>query len=229
MKIGVIDSGIGGLTVLRELIKEYPNNTYIYYGDTKNLPYGEKTKEELEILVNRIIEFLNKKQVDLIVFACGTISTTLNEKIKSNPKIIDVVTPTIDYVNSNFDKVGLIATTTTINSNYFQNNIKCELKTLNTPLLVPMIESGNIDPEIINNYMSYFDNETIILGCTHYPLIEKYIKNRTINMGTILTKYLTLSNDGNFRVNLYFSKIDNNLISRVKTILDCDYTIEEIR
>ena len=83
MRIGVFDSGIGGLTVLKTLIKKYPNNEYIYYGDTKNLPYGNKSIEELKELSSNIIEFLLKKEVDIIVIACGTISSNLSRNIPS--------------------------------------------------------------------------------------------------------------------------------------------------
>ena len=75
MKIGVFDSGIGGLTVLKRLIDKYPNNEYIYYGDTKNIPYGDKSIEELKVLASNIVEFLISKNVDMIVIACGTVSS----------------------------------------------------------------------------------------------------------------------------------------------------------
>lgn len=226
MRIGLIDSGMGGLNVLKELLKKYPNNSYIYYGDTKNLPYGNKTKEQLEILVDKAIDFLNKKEVDLIIFACGTISTVLNEKI--NNKIIDIMTPTIEYVNKNYSEIGLIATSATIKSNYFQNHINCNVKALETPLLVPMIESNNIDEAIINKYLKNFKNETIILGCTHYPLIKKYIKNNTIDMGEILVNSLKLTNEGTKEVELYFTEIDEKLPIKIINILKENYNIKKV-
>ena len=82
MKIGMFDSGIGGLTVLKEFIKKYPNNHYIYYGDTKNLPYGTKEKEELLKLVKPIISFFTKQKVDFIIIACGTISANCFFELK---------------------------------------------------------------------------------------------------------------------------------------------------
>ena len=82
MKIGVFDSGIGGLTVLKRLIDKYPNNEYIYYGDTKNIPYGDKSIEELKVLASNIVEFLISKNVDMIVIACGTVSSNLSDYLK---------------------------------------------------------------------------------------------------------------------------------------------------
>ena len=78
MRIGIFDSGVGGLTVLKNLYKHYPNNEYIYFGDALNLPYGNKTKEELINLADKDVEFLINKNVDLIIIACGTISSNMN-------------------------------------------------------------------------------------------------------------------------------------------------------
>jgi glutamate racemase len=83
MKIGVFDSGIGGLTVLKALTEVSPNNEYIYFGDTLNLPYGEKKVDELKQSSNKIIEFLISHEVDAIVIACGTLSSTIYDSVKS--------------------------------------------------------------------------------------------------------------------------------------------------
>ena len=92
MKIGVLDSGIGGLTVLKSLLKSCPKHEYIYYGDTLHLPYGEKTKEEIIGYANNIINFFESKNVDLIIIACGTLSSN-KEYLKSNKRIIDIISP----------------------------------------------------------------------------------------------------------------------------------------
>ena len=124
MKIGIFDSGIGGLTVLAELIKKYPNNKYYYFGDNINAPYGTKSKEELLKLSNKIINFLNKKEVDLIIVACGTISSNVFDKLPKDTKIYDVISPTIDYINnSNYENIGLIGTNMTIKSKTFEKRI----------------------------------------------------------------------------------------------------------
>ena len=80
MKIGVCDSGLGGLTVLRQLVKRYPNHDYLYYGDTKHLPYGEKTKSQLMEYASGMIDYFKRQDVGLIVIACGTISTNIYEE-----------------------------------------------------------------------------------------------------------------------------------------------------
>jgi len=102
MKVGIFDSGIGGLTVLKNLYKHYPNNEYIYFGDTLNLPYGTKTKEELKKLASNDVDFLLDKNVDIIIIACGTVSSNcinyLNHKY--NIPIYDIISPTINYLNN---------------------------------------------------------------------------------------------------------------------------------
>ena len=102
MRIGVFDSGLGGINVLSCLIKKYPHNEYIYFGDTKNLPYGDKTKEELMNLASNAIEFLLTKNVEMIIIACGTISSSCyNElKMKYHIPLYDIISPTIKYLKS---------------------------------------------------------------------------------------------------------------------------------
>lgn len=224
MRIGVFDSGLGGLSVLKELINKYPNNEYVYVGDNLNVPYGDKSIQELQVLTTKIIHFLNSKDVDLIVVACGTISTNFNFR---DSKVIKVVDATINYVNNNYSHVGLMATNRTIESNYFQKRINGIVDVLKTPLLVPMIESGKIDLSIINNYMASFkDIDALILGCTHYALIKDYLPFKVVDMGVVLANSLNLSNDGVFKLNLYFTKVDDLTINNVKKIMG-EYTVEE--
>ena len=111
MKIGLFDSGIGGLNVLKEFINKYPSNHYIYYGDTLNVPYGEKSKEELLNLSSKIIEFFEEKQVSLIIIACGTVSSTCLEELRKKTAIpiFDIISPTINYLKrEKWEYVGII-------------------------------------------------------------------------------------------------------------------------
>ena len=105
MKIGIFDSGVGGLTILKELIRKNKYHEYIYIGDTKNLPYGNSTIENLKKYSDTIINYFIKKRCDLVIIACGTISSNLSNYLKEKYKIkiIDIITPTIDYiVNKNY-------------------------------------------------------------------------------------------------------------------------------
>lgn len=237
MKIGLFDSGVGGLNVLKEFIKKYPGNTYYYYGDTKNVPYGEKDKETLLKLSTNIIRFFEKKQVDLIIIACGTISANCYLELKklTNIKIIDIITPVISYLNKiNGKNISIFATKRTVDSHIFRDNLK-EKKVLEiAPLeFVPMIESFNIDTNIVKKYVDLIrENDVLVLGCTHYPLLKDEIKKYLtkdiliVDMGVVLISSINLENNSLPSVNLYFTRIDDSLRKNIDLILDCDYQIE---
>lgn len=236
MKIGIFDSGIGGLTVLAELIKKYPNNKYYYFGDNINAPYGTKSKEELLKLSNKIINFLNKKEVDLIIVACGTISSNVFDKLPKDTKIYDVISPTIDYINnSNYENIGLIGTNMTIKSKTFEKRINKKIIARSCNDFVPYIENEQSLTDIIPKYMNIFKDkvDVLILGCTHYPIIEKelndYLDSKIplINMGTILADSLKLNNKEK-QIRLYFSKVNHTLISNIDKIIKEKYYLEEV-
>lgn len=224
MKIGIFDSGIGGLTVLKELIK-YPNE-YYYFGDNTNIPYGSKSILELKQLSSRIINFLLDKNVDIIIIACGTISTNLSEYLKSKYPYIpiyDVVSPILEIID---EDTTVLATTATVNSGKFKNAIAC-------PLLVPLIEKGEDCTDALNQYLAQVKTNKIVLGCTHYPILTNEINKinpqlKIINMGKILGEKLQLPSD-KLKINLYFGKVDESLIKNINKIIENGYTIEEIK
>ena len=234
MKIGVFDSGIGGLNVLKELLDKYPNNTYYYFGDNINIPYGTKTKYELTILSSKIIDFLIFKEVDLIIIACGTISSNIyfDLKQKYNIPIYDIISPTIEYLNnSNYQKIGVLATEMTVKSQIF-NQINKEIYQIPCPKLVPLIEDNLDYTDVLAEYLKQLPKvDTIVLGCTHYPVFEKYLNKlnyRTINMGKVLCEKLNLKNNKELKIRLYFSKVDHNLITNIDKIIKYDYQLEEL-
>ena len=237
MKIGMFDSGIGGLTVLKEFIKKYPNNHYIYYGDTKNLPYGTKEKEELLKLVKPIISFFTKQKVDFIIIACGTISANCFFELKkmTTIPIYDIITPTINYLNhNNYKSLAIFATNRTIDSHIFKDKlIAKDLLEIKTPEFVPMIENNKLDLSIIKNYcLQVLNHDILILGCTHYPLLinelKKYLSIPILNMAIPLLNSIEISNDTNFKLELYFTKIDTNLMNNIQKIIKESYIIKEI-
>ena len=233
MRVGVFDSGIGGLTVLKTLIKKHPNNEYIYYGDTLNLPYGNKTKEELQELSSKDVEFLLSKNVDIIIIACGTVSSNCLEYLKTKYKIpiYDIISPTIEYLNNNkYQNIGIIATDRTIDRHIFKNNLNKNVYEIKTPELVPIIESNNLNniDDILNKYLNNYKGkiDILVLGCTHYPVIynsiNKYLNNKVelLDMSNLLLD--KLYNDKLASINVYYSKISNTLIENTKRILDID-------
>ncbi len=234
MKIGIFDSGIGGINVLSSLIKKYPNNEYIFLGDTKNLPYGNKTKEELIKLASNCIDFLISKNVDIIIIACGTISSTCFTELQKKYSIplYDIISPTIKYLkNISYNNIGVIATKKTIESNIF--NIKNKnILMKSTPSFVPIIENNRVYEEqknIVNELMCFRKFDLLVLGCTHYPclkeLIEKELNIKTLNMGECLVNDLELPNNKKSSIKLYFSEINDNLIDNINKIINEKYEI----
>ena len=208
--IGMFDSGVGGLTVLKEVIKELPNEDIIYLGDTKRFPYGTKSKETIIKCTREAIEFFITKKVKMVVIACGTATSQAILEVQKiyNIPIIGIINPTVEYIASmqNVNKIGVIATTGTINSKSWEKNLIKKMPNTTIiskacPLLAPMAEEGWLDNEIakltIKEYLKDVKEvDKLILGCTHYPLFTKLIKEEVgekteiINTGVIIAKYL---------------------------------------
>lgn len=190
--IGVFDSGIGGLTVASAIHKLLPQESFIYFGDTAHLPYGEKSHDAIRYFSLRICKFLLENNCKAIVVACNSASTAayevLLEFFKDKAIFVNVVDPLVNHCCSySFENIGLIATHATVQSRVYdkqfkKKNANIQVKSLATPLLVPMIEEGfvhnTISHSVIENYLSdkILDGiEVLLLACTHYPLIKQEI------------------------------------------------------
>lgn len=229
MRIGLFDSGIGGLTVLKAFLKYHPNNEYYYYGDTLNMPYGDKPIEELYKHAKDIIEYLKNKNVDIIVIACGTVSANLYDRLKKEVDIpiYSVVNGLLTYMDKEkFNKTLVLATSKTIESHIFKNNIKNEVIEVACPKLVPLIENNDIKgvDKVIDEYLPKEEYDSLVLGCTHYPIIREQIENRVnknvkiIDMGEVLAQNISVT-DSVHRVDLYFSKKTDKLEENVNKML----------
>ncbi len=210
--IGVFDSGLGGLTAIKELKKVLPNEKLLYFGDTGRVPYGTRSKETISKYTNQDMNFLLSRDVKMIVAACATVSSNAQEVLSSSPvPFTTIIQPSsktaLDLTKNN--RIGVIATSATINSKAFEICLKelnpnCEVFSKACPLLVPLVESGFISEEdeitnlVIKRYLSEFKDKEIdvlILGCTHYPILEKNIKNEMgdgvalVNSGKEIAKY----------------------------------------
>jgi len=189
--IGVFDSGVGGLTVVRELSKKLPNERIIYFGDTARVPYGIKSKSTIIRFSLENILFLLKQNVKMIVVACNTSSSIALPIIKRHFSIpiVGVLVPGVkEAVFSTKNKrIGVIGTKATIGSGAYQKEIKkldSQIKVFahSCPLFVPLAEEDWLNEEstkdIVKKYLSYFKKagiDTLILGCTHYPLLKSVI------------------------------------------------------
>lgn len=189
--IGVFDSGVGGLTVAREIMRQIPNERLVYFGDTARVPYGSKSKETVTKFSKQIVRFLQTQNVKAIVVACNTASAYALDEIEKelDIPIVGVVKPGARVAASatKNGKVGVIATRGTIQSGIYTQYIqgisdKIQVIGKACPLFVPLVEEGLLeDPvtdEIAMRYLSELkdiDIDTLILGCTHYPLIRSTV------------------------------------------------------
>lgn len=190
--IGLFDSGIGGLTVVREVMKLLPGTGLIYFGDTARTPYGNKSPEVIAQYGLEATKFLIDKGATVIVVACNTVSAVGLEAIKqAYPKvpIFDVITPAIkQVVEKKYSKVGVMGTRALVKSEIYQHLLKqykINVVANPAPLLVPLAEEGWLDkPEtkrIVKGYIRPFIKEQVkalILACTHYPLLKNIIRAR---------------------------------------------------
>jgi len=190
--IGVFDSGVGGLTVVKELIRQLPAENIIYFGDTARVPYGIKSKETVIRFSIENILFLLKHEVKFICVACNTVSSFALPEIKHHFRvpIVGVITPGAReavYATRN-KRVGVIGTKGTIKSRAYENEIrefdpKVKVTAAACPLFVPFVEEGWLSGEVVTNVVKHYLKpfkqagvDTLILGCTHYPLLKPVIK-----------------------------------------------------
>lgn len=190
--IGVFDSGVGGLTVAREIMRNLPNERIVYFGDTARVPYGSKSKEIVTRYTRQIIRFMQTQEVKAIVAACNTVSATALDAVKEEIDIpmIGVVEPgaKVAAQTSRNKKIGVIGTRATVNSHIYKKIIQgydSEIQVIGQPcpLLVPLVEEGWLkDPvtvQVVHRYLDELleqDIDTLILGCTHYPLLRTMIQ-----------------------------------------------------
>jgi glutamate racemase len=190
--IGIFDSGVGGLTVMREIMEQLPYENLIYFGDTARLPYGSRSEQTIRKYSYQCASFLMSKNVKTIVIACNTASSIALEYLQNSFSlpVIGVIDPgarSAAAATKN-DRIGVIGTTATINSGAYQKKImeyrhNAEVIGIPCPLFVPIIEEGwefssvaELTAEKYLNELVEHDVDTLVLGCTHYPILRYTIK-----------------------------------------------------
>lgn len=221
--IGVFDSGVGGLTVIKSLIEILPQENFIYFGDTAHVPYGNKTKEQLFSYAYNITDFLISNKVKAIVVACGTHSSVTLPRLigEYSLPMLGVVKPGA-WAASNVTrngKIGIVATKATVDSQAYTKEIEninsdYEVFAMACPRFVPLVEGGLLEgdevKEAVNDYISHLlakDIDTLVLGCTHYPFLSKAIKEYVGDNVTLV--------DPSFATIIELKKIlaENNLLN----------------
>lgn len=255
--IGMFDSGVGGLTVLAEVKKIVPNETIIYLGDTKRFPYGSKSKETMIEISKQCVEFLMKKNVKLVIIACGTATSQCIEVLQKEYSIpiIGIIQPTISEIKNGKKRgtIGVIATKGTIQSGSWKTHLLEQIEEIevideSTPLLAPLAECGwitnKVAQEAIHEYMKPLKEvNQLILGCTHYPLFTSLIQKELgenveiINTGEKLAKYLKKflqqtqieCKDKIEKDQIYLTDMEESFIETAKIFLPNKEILEKIR
>lgn len=238
--IGLFDSGIGGLTVLKSLQAFLPDQPYIYLGDTARLPYGTKSPDTIHRYTQQNITFLKNKGVDIIVSACHSASSAILQfDIKAPVPLLNVIEPacTEAMKASRNKKIALIATQATVDAGQYQRMIKSpfQLYSKACPMLVPLVETGWLDDkitdQIIERYMADLLKEnvdTIILGCTHFPLLKNAIQKavgphvKLIDPGDCLAEQILAMNtqgSSGHTLNVYLTDKSPHFVKTAQSIL----------
>ena len=262
LPIGVFDSGLGGLTAVKELKKVLPNESIVYFGDTGRVPYGTRSKSTIIRYASQDANFLLEKGVKAIVAACGTVSSSAKEELKKLPvPYIDVITATaLAAVNATQNKkIGVIGTGATVKSGSFSkaiNAIDSEIEVTATacPLFVSLVENGFIEEDnevtllVAKKYLKDIieaDVDTLILGCTHFPIIAPVIRKvmgekvKLIDSGKETARYVKeilsaealLNNSESTAIYNYFVSDDTENFKNIAEIFlqgDIDGEVERI-
>ncbi len=231
LKVGVFDSGVGGLTVLRALRNTLPSVDLIYLGDTARVPYGGRSRETVIRYSLECAEFLSSQGIDALVVACNTASSYAVDDLSKNLDIpvVGVVEPGVkSAVAVSKGKVGVIGTSATINSGTYQRLLRdhgVEVLSKACPLFVPLVEEGVLAGEIVDRVVDMYLRDlkeagvdTLILGCTHYPLlktsIQKFMEGVNIvdssrSVAEVLKEIIP--NEGDGGLELFFTDRSQNL------------------
>lgn len=198
MKIGVFDSGLGGLLILKQFLRVLPQYDYLYVGDNANVPYGDKTSPEIYELTQKAVAYLFENECGLIILACNTATATTLRKLQQeylpqrypSRRILGIIRPVIEeVVKRDYSRAGVLATQATVNSRSFAKELKkfaknTQIFQMACPRLVPFIEKGLDDTSEIQRLLtSYIDPlikqniEALVLGCTHYEIFLKQIQS----------------------------------------------------
>lgn len=250
--IGVFDSGVGGLTVVKEIMNQIPGESIVYFGDTARVPYGSKSKATITGYTRQIVKFLQAQNVKAIVIACNTASAFALETVSAEIDIpmIGVIKPgaVMAARTTKNGRIGVIATEGTIQSRIYNDYLSATNPQVRVfgkacPLFVPLVEEGWVDDpvtmEVAKRYISElmpFDIDTLVLGCTHYPLLRNTIQkvvgdqvmlvNPALETAKSLKEFLTneglLNESGQTEHHFYVSDGAEKFRQFANSILPCE-------
>lgn len=219
MKVGVFDSGVGGLSVVKSLVKHKLFEEIIYFGDTARVPYGVKDKNVIVRYSLEALEFFKNFEIDILIAACNTVSAYAIEELRANAPfpVVGVIEPGVIALKNKIEKkdanILILATKATVNSRKYELLLKKHqynnINSIATALFVPIVEEGIFNGKVLDTAMDHYfkdikpeEIDSVILGCTHFPLIEEAIQNyfknaKTIHSGEAIVEYLQSNFDCN--------------------------------
>lgn len=214
----MFDSGFGGLSILKHIVRELPDYEYLYLGDTARAPYGSRSKETIRTFTEEAVDFLFKKGAELIIIACNTASAealpeiqrSYAKKYGANKRVLGVIVPTLEYVSKlpDVQRIGVLATESTVASGAYEKELRKltrleRILSQSAPLLVPLVEAGETNSQIRRTILKRYINplkrahiDTLILACTHYGHLEGDIQAilgrriSVINQGPVVARKL---------------------------------------
>ena len=252
--IGIFDSGVGGLTVVKALLEKMPNENIVYLADSKHMPYGDKSNEQIIKYVLDDVKFLSNYDLKTILIACNTADSIASDTIRKNYNIpvygVIEATAKVAAQTSNNHKIGVIATTATINSNEYPTQISkfephSKIYCQACPFLTPLIEEGKFDignvemRYILEDYLApLVENniDTLVLGCTHYDLLTPIIHDMYPKLNIVSSSRCIIDtlckqiekNKSNTSEQLYFVSSDKNRFSDIASMFMNNIEIREL-
>lgn len=240
MKIGIFDSGVGGLSVLREINSNTHGHDIIYFADTLRVPYGDKTKEEIIKYSIEICDFLLSKNVSMIIVACNTASANALDILKNRysiPIIGMLDSAMMELKKIDFKSVLVLATKATVNSHKYKEEINKnfninDILEISAPKLVPMIENNKMEEidSILDEYIGNIKKDVVVLGCTHYPFIKEKLKKydmKIVDPSKSISSNLTSVGETNNKVRYYVTGDKDKFILNVYNLLNEKIEIEK--
>jgi glutamate racemase len=186
--IGVFDSGVGGITVLKPLLELLPQEKFIYFGDLARVPYGNRSPGEIKLFASQTIHWMKRQNVKMIIVACNTSCAVAADVLQAESIVMNLIEITAQAIANQYSRIGVIATNATAKSNAYKTQLQrinpsAEVFEIACPELVPLIEAGLTDEaharEVLSSYLQpliSLNIDSLIYGCTHYPILAPMIR-----------------------------------------------------
>lgn len=241
--VGCCDSGLGGFLVADALHKAYPKLDIVYIADQSNVPYGDKSVEQLRKYAKSLLDVFKEKEIKDVVVACNTLCANVIEDLReeyAELNICSIIEPTVAQLKNNYSKIGVLATQGTVNTHAYKKIIHryfndVEVVEIAAPKLVPVIENGCDPNELrrcVEEYMGV-EVDAFILGCTHFPMIRPFLKDQEIDIydsnQAVVDYFKNETFDGTGKMEVYTSKDADKMHEMILKLFHQDILVNTIQ